>query len=69
MSHFKDHGMSEQTWLDQFYQQDYRGTGFIAINIGCNKGFDAVNLLRMGSNDGVDYSIQVERIDAAKHAT
>ena len=44
-------GCPEQTWLDQYYQYDYRGTGFTAVNIGCNKGFDAVNLLRMGSND------------------
>ena len=45
------------SWLDRYYQDEYHRRddddhdSFVAINIGCNKGFDAVNLLRMGSND------------------
>jgi FkbM family methyltransferase len=42
-------------WLDWYHQQqatsNEKNNNFVAINIGCNKGFDAVNLLRMGSND------------------
>jgi FkbM family methyltransferase len=46
-------GCPETTWLDEHYQHDVADTNedFLAINVGCNKGYDAVNFLRMGSND------------------
>ena len=43
------------TWLEEYYnsqhQQNSKKKSFFAINVGCNKGYDAVNLLRMGSNN------------------
>ena len=39
------------TWLHQFYYNNTSSEPFLAINVGCNKGFDAVQLLRMGSNN------------------
>jgi FkbM family methyltransferase len=47
------------TWLDDYYgelQRNYSSTnvippGFLGISVGCNKGFDAINTLRMGTFD------------------
>ena len=43
------------TWLDEYYsalhEQKLNKKSFLAINLGCNKGYDAVNLLRLGSNN------------------
>lgn len=46
-------GCPETTWLDEHYQYNVPDTmeDFLAINVGCNKGYDAVNFLRIGSND------------------
>jgi FkbM family methyltransferase len=46
-------GCPEATWLDEHYQYDVPDNkeDFLAINVGCNKGYDAVNFLRIGSND------------------
>jgi FkbM family methyltransferase len=44
-------GQPEMAWLDLFFQQQYNAESFVAINVGCNKGFDAINLLRMGANN------------------
>lgn len=40
-------------WLEHVYQHDWRNTmaPFVGINVGCNKAFDAINLLRMGTRD------------------
>ena len=47
------------TWLDDYYldlQKTYSATretprSFLGISVGCNKGFDAINTLRMGTFD------------------
>ena len=47
-------GCPETTWLDDHYHQyddSVPDKDFLAINVGCNKGYDAVNFLRMGSNN------------------
>ncbi|KAI2508247.1 methyltransferase [Fragilaria crotonensis] len=48
-------GCPHSSWLEDHYvaQHEQRATkkSFLAINIGCNKGYDAVKLLRMGSNN------------------
>jgi FkbM family methyltransferase len=44
-------GCPDTPWLESHYRQDFGGESFLAVNIGCNKGYDAVNLLRMGSNN------------------
>ena len=46
----------QASWLEDFYASQHRHQSetkksFLAFNIGCNKGYDAVNLLRMGSNN------------------
>ena len=41
----------ESNWLDEYYHQISSMDDFLAINVGCNKGHDAINLLRMGSRD------------------
>ena len=42
------------TWLDEYYnalhEQKLNKKSFLAIQVGCNEGYDAVRLLRMGSN-------------------
>ena len=46
-------------WLEEYYselQREYAGGGefaspFLAMSVGCNKGFDALNTLRMGTFD------------------
>jgi FkbM family methyltransferase len=41
------------TWLEDYYvsrhDQNPNQTPFLAINVGCNKGYDAVDILRMGT--------------------
>ena len=50
----------ETVWIDEYYEQTrtQRQQGhlpFVAVYVGCNKGMDAVNALRMGSgNPNVD---------------
>ena len=48
-------GCPQTTWLEGYYvsqhQQNTKNQPFLAINVGCNKGYDAVNFLRMGSNN------------------
>uniref|UniRef100_A0A7S2PPD5 Methyltransferase FkbM domain-containing protein n=1 Tax=Leptocylindrus danicus TaxID=163516 RepID=A0A7S2PPD5_9STRA len=47
----------EQTWIEQFYANESMKKGaasasnisFVGISIGCNKGFDAIATMRMGS--------------------
>ncbi|KAI2500210.1 methyltransferase [Fragilaria crotonensis] len=46
----------QATWLEEYYTSQRqlnskKQKSFLAINVGCNKGYDAVNLLRMGSNN------------------
>lgn len=44
-------------WLEQWYTGDlwnsttFTSKPFLGINVGCNKAFDAVNMLRMGRHD------------------
>ena len=44
----------DPSWLNEYYdtmtQQDQKEP-FLAINVGCNKGFDALRLLRLGSRN------------------
>ena len=45
---------NQENWLEEYYLQDRPLKGkerWLAINIGCNKGFDSLNLLRMGTKD------------------
>jgi FkbM family methyltransferase len=37
--------------VEQYFQEVFSEEEFHAVNVGCNKGFDAVNILRMGSNN------------------
>jgi FkbM family methyltransferase len=53
------------SWIDQYYRERYNQyyesspgslannekSSFLGISIGCNKGFDAINTLRMGTFD------------------
>jgi len=49
-------------WLDKYYRELYEhkvqaqalhnAEPFLGISVGCNKGFDALNTLRMGTYDG-----------------
>lgn len=45
----------QASWLEDYYASQHKQQGtkksFLAINVGCNKGYDAFNLLRMGSNN------------------
>ena len=44
----------KQNWLESYHtkhQQVSSADNFVAIYVGCNKAFDAVNALRMGSKD------------------
>ncbi|KAI2508246.1 methyltransferase [Fragilaria crotonensis] len=45
----------QASWLEDYYASQHKQQAtkksFLAINAGCNKGYDAVNLLRMGSNN------------------
>lgn len=46
----------DASWLRDYFEakrshQSKTKKSFLAINIGCNKGYDAVDLLRMGSNN------------------
>ena len=44
----------EATWLDRYYtklHEEGDKQSFVGIFIGCNKGMDAVNAMRMGSGD------------------
>lgn len=47
----------DATWLDDYYRELQEKTTkgplspFLGISIGCNKGFDAINTLRMGTFD------------------
>ena len=43
----------EPTWLSDYYSDMGSGSSprFIGISVGCNKGFDAINTLRMGTFD------------------
>jgi Methyltransferase FkbM domain len=45
------------TWLEEYYhalhELSLNKKSFLAINVGCNGGDDAVSLLRMGSNNPV----------------
>ena len=44
-----------ESWLENIYasqhQQKATKKSFLAIHVGCNEGYDAVKLLRMGSNN------------------
>lgn len=43
-----------QSWLNTYYQDlasPSTPSQFVAIYVGCNKGYDAVNALRMGTRD------------------
>lgn len=45
------------SWIDKFYAQetDIGSTDFLGINVGCNKGHDAMRIARMGmSNADID---------------
>lgn len=44
----------EASWLERYYhsrheQKSMRGESFLALSVGCNKGFDAVRTIRMGT--------------------
>lgn len=41
------------TWLEEYYQelQQQQHSQFVGISIGCNKGFDAIHTLRMGTSN------------------
>ena len=53
----------KQTWITDYYQDKHDkknhddhdtaagDSSFVAVYVGCNKGYDAVNTLRMGSGD------------------
>ena len=53
----------KQTWITDYYQHKHKNknhddhdtaagdSSFVAVYVGCNKGYDAVNTLRMGSGD------------------
>jgi FkbM family methyltransferase len=46
----------EATWLEEYYyelgkQHDIQTQPFLGLSVGCNKGFDALNTLRMGAFD------------------
>lgn len=61
------HTQQDATWLERYYtklhynaanqtstsQQQSKQSTFLAIFIGCNKGYDAVNTLRMGSGNPI----------------
>ena len=36
-------------WLEDHYRNSFHADSFVAINVGCNKGYDALHLLRMGT--------------------
>jgi FkbM family methyltransferase len=44
-------GCPKKSWLERYYQEATTSANFVAVNVGCNKGYDAVNFLRMGLND------------------
>jgi FkbM family methyltransferase len=49
-------GCPETTWLDEHYisvSDPQLQKKFLAINVGCNKGYDAIHFLRMGSMNPV----------------
>jgi len=54
----------ESSWLHEHYANSYptkrNSEPFLAISVGCNKGFDAINIARMGMNspkfDKIAYS-------------
>lgn len=44
----------EQTWLDDFFKnlamtQSRTSSSFLGLSVGCNKGFDALDTMRMGT--------------------
>ena len=42
----------DAVWIEEYYQKHrMEGEEFVAVYVGCNKGMDAVNALRMGSVD------------------
>jgi FkbM family methyltransferase len=46
----------ESNWIDNYYRTklgrvDSEGQSFLGINIGCNKGYDAVKIARMGTGN------------------
>jgi len=54
VSHCIETSCPEATWLERYYAEvvhTFPVTPFVGLSIGCNKGFDAVNTLRMGSNN------------------
>jgi len=55
VSHCIETACPVPTWLDSYYEAVIpkitpEGAQFVGISVGCNKGIDAVNTLRMGSN-------------------
>ena len=47
-----DVGKKMMTKATNSEEQQQEGT-FVGISVGCNKGFDAINMIRMGTNDPV----------------
>eukprot|EP00536_Pseudo-nitzschia_multiseries_P019177 jgi/Psemu1/70718/estExt_Genemark1.C_40350001 len=53
--------VDSSNWLEEYYQEIHANRQqeqgqeqepqFLALSVGCNKGFDALNTLRMGTND------------------
>lgn len=66
----------KQTWVEEFYAKQATDAPFVGISVGCNKAFDAIETMRMGSSnakfdkvtwgktmtdDGVDLDVSVCR--------
>jgi len=40
------------TWIEDYYRENEKHLGpFLGISVGCNKGYDALNVMRMGTFD------------------
>ena len=59
----------EPTWLESYYKDLKRNKAedFVAVYVGCNKGYDAVNALRMGTGSSrYDKEIWKEKLQETR---
>ena len=41
------------SWIEEYFTHSFEGASFVGLSVGCNKGFDAVDTMRMGSSNPI----------------
>ena len=62
----------EPTWLESYYKdlKRNRAEDFVAVYVGCNKGYDAVNALRMGTGSShYDKKVWKEKLQETRDSS